>query len=127
MSHVRLAAALFAAYGLLLLANGVLYFSWSGDTSEFPRLFVRVAGVVLIALGLWRSARWAWWFGVFAGAFLGAIGLVSLGLAASTSLFADRPYPIVDYAVITASAAALLSAFILLLLPQSRAAFRRAA
>jgi hypothetical protein len=83
--------------------------------------------MVLIAIGLWRIGRWAWWFGVFAGGLLGAIGVVSVGLAVSTRLFADRPYPIVDYAVITASAAALLSAFILLLLPQSRAAFRGAA
>ena len=127
MTHARLAAWLFGAYAMLLVANAVFYGSWSGDTSEVPRLLMRVAGIGLIAFGLWRRVGWVWWVGVVVGTVLGLLGLASVGLAALSGLFAERPYPVIDYAVFLASSTVLLGAVFTLLLPSGRAAFRKAA
>ena len=63
---VKLAAALFVMYGLVVVLNarviqGAAGWSTAGDV---PRALLRLVGTVLIAWGLLRRARWAWWLGL---------------------------------------------------------------
>jgi hypothetical protein len=120
-SPVSAAAGLFVVYAAALLANAALYTWWSGDRGGWGRLAVRVVGIVAIAWGLGRRRRWAWWFGVLAGGWLGVFGLLALVAASTGGIFAARPYPAADYAFLVVSVAALLGAVALLLIPRSRA------
>ena len=121
---LRIAVVLILVYGCVLLANGLFYFSWSQDTSELPRMFVRVFGIALVAYGLWSSAKWGWWLGlVFSGIFtlLGIAGLIALF---GTDLLDSRPYPTVDIVVFVISILALAGTFVCLISGTARAAIR---
>ncbi len=78
---VRIAALLFIVYGVLVLGNALVLQAAGGwaDAREFPRALLRLAGCAVIAWGLLRGERWAWWMGViFAGlwASLGGVALL---------------------------------------------------
>lgn len=121
MSYLRAASWLLFLYAVLLTANALTYLAWSGDTSELTGLAVRVAGVSAIAVGLRNGARWAWWFGIVAGSLLGIFALAAVALAWHLELFVNRPYPLMDYAVVTACGVGLIGAVVLLLMPGARA------
>jgi hypothetical protein len=124
MTTLRLAAVLFLVYALALVCNAALYISWSGDTSELPRGIVRVVGVSVVAVGLWRARRWAWWIAVILSGLLFVLGVTAL---ISSGVLDSRPYLIADYVFFFVSLGALLGAVLALVLPGSRAAIRGAA
>lgn len=122
--QARTAAILFLAYGGLVLLNALL---WQiGDVESRPierfRAVVRVLGIVLIAVGLLRGARWAWMLGVvFAGFWL------LMGVLAAGALFggsADRTMsPLAGLFLLTA-VAILATGWVLLLTREVRDAYR---
>jgi hypothetical protein len=76
---VSAAAAMFVAYAAAVLlnaiaANGELGWSDAGDSGW---TVLRIAGALLIAWGLFKGARWAWWVGLV----LAAVCLVGAALA----------------------------------------------
>lgn len=124
MATLRAAAVLFLVYAAALIANAALYTWWSGDRSEWPRLFIRLLGLGAVAWGLWRRERWAWWLGVLVGSAFAAFGVVGLWAAHTSGYFASRPFPAADYGFFGVGIAAVAGAVVLLLLPRSRAAMR---
>lgn len=76
---VAAAAALFALYGVAVLLNVLASrgeLGWS-DAGDLWHAVLRVGVALLIAWGLLKRARWAWWLGLVAG----AAALVAAALA----------------------------------------------
>lgn len=123
MSTLKPAIGFLVAYGLLLAGNTVLYWSWSGDSSEAPRVVVRLVGVTLLSFALARRQRWAWWLTVVAsglGAILGAVGGAAIIFSGG---LAHRVYPTVDVVVLALTPLLLIGVLVCLLLPSTRALF----
>lgn len=86
------------------------------------------AATFVIAWGLMRRGRWAWWLAVLLPSLLIAAGLVALiGIAVSArALGGPMPYLVGYMAVLVPLLVIPLGGVVvLLLLPQSRGAFRR--
>ena len=112
-------------YGCVVLVNGLLYLSWSGDTSEVVRMLVRVFGTLLVAYGLWSSAKWGWWFGIVFSRILALAGIAALGVLLATDILDSRPYPTIDIVVLVISILSLSGALVCLLTGSARAGVRR--
>ena len=125
--RVRLACALLVLYGLLVVANAVALQSLGGweDWREFPRALVRLAGMLLVAWGLWRGERWAWWLAVGLGLVWLVTGIGVLIMAWLMAGDVELPMPGFAKAVLILAAGLLAVAVGLLLTPPVRAAFRR--
>ena len=122
---LRIAATLVLLYGCVVFMNGLLYLSWSGDTSELIRMLVRVFGTVLVAYGLWSSARWGWWFGIFFSGILALAGIAGLVALFATDILDSRPHPTIDIVVFVISIFLLCGAFVCLLTGPARAEVRK--
>jgi hypothetical protein len=82
-SSVKLAAALFVAYGVAVVLNASAIQGAAGwvGAGDFPRALIRLFGAGLIGWGLLQRARWAWWLGlIFAAVWLVAGALAVLVL-----------------------------------------------
>jgi hypothetical protein len=118
---VRVAAGLILVYGVLVVANALIVGQMLGFTvieSIYPRPLIRLLGTGLMASGLVRGARWAWWLAVLLGGLwvvLGVLGIVALLLTDGATL------PPSTRVVVPASAVVLGLAIVLLL--RTRAAF----
>ena len=124
-NSVRLAAALFVAYGVAVVLNATAIqgaAGWVGP-GDFPRALIRLFGTGLIGWGLLHRARWAWWLGLI----LAAVWLVAGALAVLVLEHGDvywlRPGGLQIFLVI--SLLCLGMAVALLLSPSARAVFRR--
>jgi hypothetical protein len=102
------------AAGLLVL--GALTVLEPGAAELALRKLLRAAGLLFLAFGLVYRARWAWWLTVISGAASVLIWLIALDLFGRPWTV---PIPIELFLMFRAGAA------LLLLLPQSRAAFRK--
>ena len=122
---VRAAAWVLALYGVLVLVHATVAQSLGGwrDAGDYPRAVVRCLGLALVAWGLFRRRRWAWWTAVGLSGFWLVAGLA--GVTALLLLAGERP-PLPGSALTaTVVGAALLAVALgLLLAPTSRAAFR---
>lgn len=120
--HKTLRFAIFSlgAYGAILFLNAAFYKWWSGELAEPSRVGIRLIGVCLIAWGLWRRDKWAWWFGLIFSGLFAALGAVGLFFLINQGLLASRPYPVVDITLLALSILALIGTFVCLLLPGSR-------
>ena len=82
---VKVTAALFVIYGIAAVVNAIetrTDAGWIGSSS-FPRALLRLVGTGIIAWGLVRGARWAWWVGLVAS-------LIWLGMGSVTVLVMHR-------------------------------------
>jgi hypothetical protein len=125
--RVRAAAALLVAYGIIVLVNAVVLQSMA-NWVEWPQFFrglIRVVGVSLLAWGLLRGERWAWW---------GTVGLGGFWLIAGSLLLVGAWFPVSDPTVpipafsrtiLTVAVFVVAIAIALILTPPVRAAFRR--
>ena len=123
---VRTAAALLFIYAVFVIANASYWQIASGweDASDYPRGVIRFAGVTLIAIGLLRRQRWAWWLGVLLPLLLIALFVLNIAVilrAGGTGGLLGFAGSLTGPIVI---AACPIMAMTLLLLPASRAAFR---
>ena len=124
-SEVRIAALLFFLYGLLVLANALsvgLSEGMSVADAALPRPAVRALGTGLVALGLWRGARWAWWLAVLLAGLWFVAGVVGLAAVFATRSAGALPSRMWWFAPVALSL--LGGALGLLFLPGSREAFR---
>lgn len=121
---VRLAAMLVVAYGLTVLISASVQQSISDWEywREFPRAVVRCGGAVLIAYGLLRRARWAWWTAVVGGGVLALSG--ALGFVTFMASTLDVAVPISFLVGIAIGCVLLTAAVIALLRAESRESFR---
>jgi hypothetical protein len=124
-NSVRLAAALFVAYGVAVVLNATAVQGAAGwvGAGDFPRALIRLFGTGLIGWGLLHRARWAWWLGLI----LAAVWLVAGALAVLVLEHGDvhwlPPGGLQIFLVI--SLLCLGMAVALLLSPSARAVFRR--
>ena len=96
--------------------------SWA-EPADYPRALLRVFGALVIAWGLLRGLRWAWWLGIGLAGFWLVVGVGAFG----GSLLigdGDQPLPTVLLMSVVPGAVLLVAAVVSLLLPESRAAFR---
>jgi hypothetical protein len=122
MRSLRIAAVLFVLYSVATLVNLAFYVSWSGVADPVPRAVIRVVLLTLIAAGLWRRQRWAWWLGVLGAGWLVIGGVITIVSGRLGTLAERRPYPTVDYTYFIIGFAAALGGLLLLLAPSGRAA-----
>ena len=120
---VRIAALLFALYGLMVVGNAFVLQSsaeWA-NAREFPRALLRLAGCAAVAYGLMRGQRWEWWIASVLGTLwvvTSAIALLLLGDAGLDQVPPSTPVFLVVVVAVMGTAVALLQQ------PASRAAFR---
>jgi hypothetical protein len=122
---VDLAAGLLVVYAVAVVLNALRVHGELGSEGlGLARAAVRCAGVGLVAWGLWRRARWAWWIGVIMAGLLCLTGSLAIAIlrvtpdtSAVNSSAALTPFLYI-YVVLMGAVA------VLLLLPSSRAAFR---
>jgi hypothetical protein len=124
---VRAAIWVLVVYALFVIAFATISQWLAGwvDLRDYPRGVVRAAGVLLITFGLARRARWAWWtIVILSGLWIavGAVGVVALVVIRSGDATTELP-PLPFLAATAFSLTLLAAAFVLLLLPRSRAAF----
>jgi hypothetical protein len=115
------------AYGLIVIINAILLQSAAGwvEWPHFLRAVVRLGGMALVAWGLLRGERWAWWMAVGLGLFwlvTGTLVLVGGWLAFGEVAI---PAPLYSQLLLAVSALLLATAIALLLTRPVRAAFRR--
>lgn len=122
MRGLRTAAFLILIYGILVLLNAGLYARASGDLTQLPRALVRVAGTVVITVGLWKSTTWGWWAAVLFSGLIGLTGIIGLIVGLQTGVFAGRPNPTMDVAFFTLGSLTLLAATLVLLRSSTRGA-----
>lgn len=125
---VRLAALLIVAYGVLMVLSAVVTKSGWGweDAGSVPRALRRLAGCGLVAYGLLKARRWAWWAAVVMGA-LWAVFWAGMAVAAVAMVWPAGVWDRVGIStpVLVPVMAGLLAAAVALLLQRaSREAFR---
>jgi hypothetical protein len=68
----KVAAAIAAAYILVMLGGVLLNFVFTGDaftlkySLSLPSVWIAVGACLVISWGLWQRFRWAWWLGFVA-------------------------------------------------------------
>jgi hypothetical protein len=124
--QVRTAALLLVAYGVMVVAHALILQQAGGwaEAREFPRALLRLFGCGLIAFGLMRGLRWAWWVGVIAAGFWSLMGGGALLIFARTGAWDQLPMPAVTGPVLFVGVLLVAGALALLLQPGSRDAFR---
>jgi hypothetical protein len=122
---VRIAALLFVVYGVMVLVNALVLQTAGGwaDAREFPRALLRLAGCAVIAWGLLRGDRWAWWTGVIFAGLWAALGGVALLLVARMGAWDNLPLSGFSAPFLVLSLLITGAALALLLQPASRDAF----
>ena len=116
---------MFVVYGLGVVLNAIRAqgeLGWS-DAGDVGRAVLRLAGCALVAWGLLRGERWAWWLGL-------ALALLWLAAAAATMAVLDRGdvhwlQPSAAQLFLAAGTLSLGLAVALLLTPSARRAFQR--
>lgn len=122
---VKLAAALFLAYGAAVVLNATVIQSadtWVADRG-LPRALLRLLLTGLIAWGLFHRARWAWWLGLVLAAFWIAAGALAVLVLEHGDVYWLPPGRI--QVLLVVSLLCLGLAFALLLSPSARTVFRR--
>ena len=124
-NSVKLAASLFVVYGVAVVLNATAVQGATGwvAAADLPRALIRLAGTGLIAWGLLRRARWAWWLGVVVAAVWLSAGALTVLVLERGDIHWLRPSGVQTFLVV--SLLCLGSAVALLLSPSARAAFRR--
>lgn len=82
MTTLRIAAALVLAYGLWGASQTVAHVLDGGAALALSQGLIRLAGVVLLAWGLYRARAWAWWFVMAVAGMAVVAAAVLLGMAA---------------------------------------------
>lgn len=121
--RARTAAVLFLVYGVFVLAAAV-YGPTGADATGGTALFrasVRVIGIVLVAVGLFRGAHWAWLLGVVFGGFWLVMGVIG---AAALATSGEASGASAGLLAVLAALAILAAAWALLLTPVVRQAYR---
>jgi hypothetical protein len=124
---VKLAAALFALYGVSAFLNAAVVLrggGWSSSRGWVPAL-IQMIGAGIVAWGLLSGGRWAWWLGLVVGVFWLAAGALTTLVVQRDDLYWLPPSGF--QLVLAASLVCLGAAVALLLTPAVRAAFRRPA
>jgi hypothetical protein len=123
---VRIAALLFVVYGVMVVGNALLLQTAGGwaQAREFPRALLRLAGCAVIAWGLLRGVRWAWWTGVIFAGFWAVLGGGALLVIARVGAWDQLPMPGFSGPFLVAAMLVTAAALALLLQPASRDAFR---
>lgn len=126
-ASVKLAAALLVLYGVAVVLNAAVMYGAAGwiATREMPSAVVRLAGTLLVAWGLLRRERWAWWLGLVLTAFWLVVGASAVLVLQRGDVHWLPPSGFQVFLVVSLLSLGLTIA--LLLSPSARAAFRRRA
>jgi hypothetical protein len=126
-ASVKLAAALFMGYGLAVVLNATVMQTAAGWSAprDVPRAILRVIGTGLVAWGLLRRARWAWWLGLVLAVFWLSAGALAVLVLERGDVYWLPPSGFQTFLVV--SLVCLGGAVALLVSPSARAAFRRPA
>ncbi len=125
MRTIRVAAGLLLVYAAATLLNLGFSVWYTGIAEPAPRILLRVAAVVVAAIGLYRQQRWAWWLGLIIAAWLIAGGILAIASGQLSGLAAHRLYPLLDYLYFVVGFGSAIAAVFALLTPSSRLAVRR--
>ena len=128
-ASVRAAALLLLLYGVLVVAGAVLLHTMGGgvDAADFVDALVRLAGMGVLAWGLLRRRRWAWWISVLLGGLWIVLAVFAVVVFATTDARDLLPLPTLSVSFMAGSILLLAGALSCLLSPSARAFFRRPA
>lgn len=125
--HLRTAAFLLVAYGLLVVLNATamqMAAEWR-ESADYTRAFLRCGVAVALAWGVMHRNVWAWRFAVGLSAFWSLAAALGLLLLAESGAWDRLPLPgwwigfsAVSFALLAGAVAALLA-------PSTRAEFQR--
>jgi hypothetical protein len=123
--RARTAAVLFLVFGGLVLLNALVWQFGAPESRQIDvfRAAVRVLGVVLIAVGLFRGVRWGWLLGVVFGGFwllMGVLTAIALVIAEPDSNGVSTNYLV----FLVVAVAVLGTGWALLLTREVRHAYR---
>jgi len=123
---IKAAAGLFAVYGVSAFVNAAVVLQEAGWAAPrgWIRALVQLVAACLVAWGLLRGARWAWWLGLLLGLFWLATGALTTLVVQRGDLYWLPPSGF--QLLLVASLVCLGVAVALLLTPGARALFRRA-
>jgi hypothetical protein len=126
-NSVKMAAALFVMYGVVVVLNATVMPSGGGWVAahDLPRALLRLLGTGLIAWGLLHRARWAWWLGLGLAAFWLAAGALAVLVLERGDVYWLPPSGFQVFLVVSLLCLGL--ALTLLLSPSARKVFRRPA
>jgi peptidoglycan/LPS O-acetylase OafA/YrhL len=124
-NSVKLAAALFVVYGVVVVLNATVMQSADAWVAArgLPRALLRLLGTGLVAWGLLHRARWAWWLGLVLAAFWLAAGALAVLVLEHGDVY--RLPPSGFQVLLVVSLLCLGLALALLLSPSARTAFHR--
>jgi len=123
-NSVKMAAALFVMYGVVVVLNATVMpsaDSWVA-AHDLPRALLRLLGTGLIAWGLLHRARWAWWLGLGLAAFWLAAGALAVLVLERGDVYWLPPSGFQVFLVVSLLCLGL--ALALLLSPSAREVFR---
>lgn len=108
MTALRCAAALLVVYGLWSAQGTLAQVADGGSALALSQGLIRLAGVALLAWGIYRARAWAWWF-VIAAAFLAAVSGVALLVLSARSAQGTDLAGLLPLAVLPGLVVALLA------------------
>ena len=125
---LRAAIAVLVLYAVFVIANATFWQSLGGwaDWSDYPRGVLRTVMTGVLAWGLARREKWAWWIAVLLTGFWaigGTVGVIIMFRVAA----GDELPPTSVLLTLAIGGALLIAAFVLLLLRPSRSAILRRA
>ena len=124
---VRAAALLLFLYGVLVVVGAAVMHTLGGgvDAADWADALVRLAGMAVLARGLRRLRRWAWWISVLLGAFWIIVAGFAAVVFATTDALSLLPLPTLSVTLMAGSILLLGGALACLLSGSARTAFRR--
>ena len=124
MRTIRVAAGLLLVHAGATILNLGFWVWYTGIAEPAPRILLRVAAVLVAAIGLYWRQRWAWWLSVITATWLVLGGIVAIASGRLSGLAERRPYPLVDYLYFVVGFGTSIAAVVLLLTRTGRAALR---
>jgi hypothetical protein len=122
---LKWSAALFVLYGVGMLINVVVVqgaAGW-GSTRDSPWVILNLLAAGLIAWGLLRRARWAWWLGLVVGGLWLVAGAMAVLVFEQGDIYWPAPSGFQTFLV--GSLVCLGAALAFMISPSARAALRR--
>jgi len=109
----------------LVMLGLVIQLFWTPGEYLYFLVIIRIIGQIFVMVGLSKRAKWAWYAAVIGSGWFGFGGVLSLTYFALSGFIFTGTYQTIMLVLIAVLFASVLSVFIIMLLPSTRAEFKR--